>query len=119
MSPPTEKSRPAGNGTAVDGPGRNVDTTLPPPAGRADSAAPSTYDTLGAELGRRRAAAWRCPPLDSGLSDPLDRVADRRAPCDFALTPRELLGEVERCRAAGWARWELGARFLDPRTVAA
>lgn len=86
---------------------------------RAGELLDSAYDTLAAELDRRRDAAWRHEPLTCGRRDPLDRPAARRGPSDFAMTRAELSAEVERCRAAGWRRWELVERLADPRTVAA
>jgi hypothetical protein len=105
MSPPTDERRPGrGSGTFVKAADPN-DNTI------------SVAET--AQLRRRRAASWRCPPLPNGSRDPLGHADGRRTPCNYSLTRAELLEEVERCRAAGWAGWELGERFVDPRTVAA
>lgn len=94
-------------------------STLHRTADRTGPVGPAQPGDLTAQLARRRAASWRLPPLDTGWRDPWHRVADRRTPSDFGLRRRELAGEVGRCRAHGWQRWEIAERFTDPRRVAA
>jgi hypothetical protein len=36
-------------------------------------------DDIAAQLRRRRAASYRCPPLDDGRADPIDKPRPRRA----------------------------------------
>lgn len=81
----------------------------------------STLGPTAVQLWRRRDAALRCEPLPGGVRDPFDRLTGPlgHRPCDFGLSRAELHGEVARCRAAGWAGWEVAERFPDPRSVAA
>lgn len=60
---------------------------------------------------RRRAAAYRCAPLDHGHRDPLDQFATPAGPSSYGLTRAELLRELRRCAANGWSPAELRARF--------
>ncbi len=110
MSPPAERSRPSRRSGAALISGR---------AGADDPNLPCAADSLGAQLRRRRGAAWRCEPLPVGSRDPLGLADGRRTPCNYSLTRAELLEEIERCSAAGWIGWEIVERFVDPRTVAA
>ncbi|MFD0884307.1 hypothetical protein ACFQ08_07045 [Streptosporangium algeriense] len=70
------------------------------------------------QLARRCAASWRLPPLADGRRDPLDPL-DRLAPCSFDLSRAELVAEVQRRQAEGWASWELRAVFVNPAEMAA
>lgn len=44
-------------------------------------------------------------------------TAAAAGPSTYGLTARELTAEIRRRHADGWARWELSARFADPRTA--
>lgn len=84
---------------------------------RAGELLDSAYDSLSAQLGRRRVASWRCAPLPTGRRDPLARVADRRTPSDFSLSPAELAHEWRRLTAHGWPASEIGRVLLPPSQV--
>jgi hypothetical protein len=77
---------------------------------------PACPDDPGAPLRRRRRAANRCEPLECGRRDPeLDQFEpDRRESSTFSLSESELWAEIRRCRANGWADWELRRRFVNP-----
>lgn len=47
-------------------------TTAPAPIRSTDQAEGSAAGAYAAGLRRRRAASWRCPPLECGRRDPLD-----------------------------------------------
>lgn len=67
--------------------------------------------SAAAAIRRRRAAADRCPPLDHGRRDPLDRAAAPAGPSTFGLDRAELRAELRHLAAAGWQVWELRERF--------
>lgn len=81
------------------------------------SAGLSHLDGLGAQLHRRRAAAWRLPPLDCGRRDPLDRPSGRRGPSDYGLSARELASEQRRLAASGRTMGEIAHVLVPPPRV--
>lgn len=54
-------------------------------------------------------------PLTSDNADNTSPLVE--VPSSFGLSPAALRHEIRRCRAAGWRRWELRVRFVDPSTV--
>ena len=76
------------------------------------------YKIIVAQFQRRRLAALRCEPLEDGRRDPIDFYAES-LPSSFALNRWELEAEVERLLGSAWESWEIRARLVDPRKVAA
>lgn len=67
-------------------------------------------------LVRRHVAARRTPPLDCGHRDPLLCRVQPDHPSGFSLTAAELAAEVKRCRARGFAQWEIRRVFVEVGT---
>lgn len=79
----------------------------------ADLKLPSTIAQVGdtpAQLRRRRASSWRCPPLSCGRRDPIDPNpyhGKDLLPSDFGLTERELRRHARALYRDGWRTDEI------------
>ena len=76
-------------------------------------------DPIARQLRRRRAAALRCPPLESGHRDPLDARCAPAGPGTFGLSAVELVAEARRLRGQGWDCWEVSVRLAQPELAGA
>ncbi|WP_240135092.1 hypothetical protein [Streptomyces sp. MUM 178J] len=74
-------------------------------------------DSTAQQLRRRRTAAYRLPPLDTGLRDPLDDAATLHGPGTYGLDGEELRTEANRLALmCGWQLWEVRRRLdVQPR----
>lgn len=73
--------------------------------------------TILSQIRRRDVAALRCEILDTGQHDPDYPERGRPSlPSDYGLSADELFDEATRL---GWLDWELHARLVNPRLVAA
>jgi hypothetical protein len=105
--PPGRQGRPhAGERPGVDG--RDDRDSVDPTADT------TTTVSVADDLRRRRAASWRCEPLEDGTGrrDPLDpvRICTSR-PSTFGMDPAGVRAEAERCWDSGWLAWEIRYRF--------
>lgn len=68
-------------------------------------------------LRRRRAAALRLPPLEDGVHDPLDRLAQSGQPSTYGMTETELRRYANHLVLnEGWSPWEVRQRLaITPR----
>lgn len=67
-------------------------------------------------LRRRRAAALRLPPLEDGVRDPLDRLAQPGQPSTYGMTESQLRTYANHLIREGWALWEVRERLaITPR----
>jgi hypothetical protein len=66
---------------------------------------------VGTQLRARRAAAWRCCPLDDGRRDPLDLDPTRPTAATYALTRAERAAESARLLELGWFPAEVHVRL--------
>lgn len=66
---------------------------------------------VGTQLRARRAAAWRCCPLEDGHRDPLDRGVSSETPATYGLTRAERAAESARLLALGWYPAEVQVRL--------
>lgn len=88
-------------------------TTWPP-----GSATLAPADAIALQLRRRRAAAYRCPPMDCGHRDPLDCVASPAGPSTFGLTDNELRAHANQLIRLGWSLEEVLTRLaVQPRAA--
>lgn len=75
-----------------------------------------------AAIRRRRDAALRCEPLESGHRDPLIDWCHPSAPepSSFGMSRAQLIAEANRLRSReGWQAWEIAERFARPEQVSA
>lgn len=75
---------------------------------------PKPIVTYAESLRRRREAALRLPPLESGQRDPWP-PEERPGPCSYLMTPAALAAEL--ARLEDWQDWEVAARLGLPETA--
>lgn len=77
----------------------------------------ATDDSVPQQIRRRRAAALRCPPLDDGHRDPMDRLARIDKPSTYGMTESQLRAYANHLVLnEGWSPWEVRQRLaITPR----